>query len=421
MADVFLSYAREDRARAEQIAKGLTSAGYDVFWDVEIPPGTSWADFLAEKLTQSKAALVLWSTTSTSSQWVREEARLARDRGKLIPVMIEECAPPFGFGEIQAANLASWNGEADNPHWKLLLDGIQRAVGSAAKAGASAPPLKAPATSGWNAQAASNAAGPAIGPAKGKRNLLLVGALAFAGVFGLIMVFSQNGGAPVSPAPYAGGAAPAPVAAAFAPAIADIVQKARAAQAAGKAAAEEAVRHAAVGQEAANAAMRGDGRFGTSQGPMGAVAGNLVALQSGQPAPVGIAMANGAQFSGLMQVTQAGGGTMVLNGTTNVQGGSWTSGLYSMSANRMTFVGSAFIPDRLGFESQEEGAADGSGTNGIGVIRYANGERYEGQYRGVGQGAQSQYFRNGLGVHYGANEQVLNAGRFANDAYVGPQ
>ncbi|MDZ4777523.1 MAG: toll/interleukin-1 receptor domain-containing protein, partial [Alphaproteobacteria bacterium] len=128
MADVFLSYAREDRAKAEQIAQALGSAGYDVFWDIEIPPGASWADFLAEKLSQSKAALVLWSTTSTSSQWVREEARLARDRGKLIPVMIEECAPPFGFGEIQAANLASWNGEADNPHWKLLLEGIQRAV-----------------------------------------------------------------------------------------------------------------------------------------------------------------------------------------------------------------------------------------------------------------------------------------------------
>ncbi|TPW00762.1 MAG: TIR protein, partial [Alphaproteobacteria bacterium] len=122
MADVFLSYAREDRAKAEQIATALTNAGYNVFWDIEIPPGVSWADFLAEKLSQSKASLVLWSKTSTASQWVREEARLARDKGKLIPVMVEDCAPPFGFGEIQAANLASWNGDADNPHWKLLLE-----------------------------------------------------------------------------------------------------------------------------------------------------------------------------------------------------------------------------------------------------------------------------------------------------------
>lgn len=422
MADVFLSYAREDRARAEQIAKGLTNAGYDVFWDVEIPPGTSWADFLSEKLTQSKAALVLWSKTSTASQWVREEARLARDRGKLIPVLIEDCAPPFGFGEIQAANLASWNGEADNAHWKLLLEGIQRAVGSAPTGTGSAPPLKKPPSSGWSTQQAAGSAAQTPGPSftpGGKPNWILIGGLALVGIIGIGMFASQRGGAP--PAPYVGGVAPSPVAQSFSPAVADIVQKARAAQIAGKAAAEEAVRNAATGQEVANAAMRGDGRYGTSQGPMGAVAGNLAALQAGQAAPVGIAMANGAQFSGLMQVTQAGGGAMVLNGTTNVQGGSWTSGLYSMSSNRMTFVGSAFIPDRLGFESQEEGAADGSGTNGIGVIRYANGERYEGQYRGVGQGAQSQYFRNGLGVHYGANEQVLNAGRFANDAYVGPQ
>jgi hypothetical protein len=132
-------------------------------------------------------------------------------------------------------------------------------------------------------------------------------------------------------------------------------------------------------------------------------------------------MANGSQFAGTMQVTQANGGTMALNGTTNVQGGGWATGRYAISGNRATFLGSGFIPDRLGLDGQEEGAADGSGTNGIGVIRYANGERYEGQYRSVGQGNQSQYFRNGLGVHYGANEQVLNAGRFNNDAYVGPQ
>ena len=80
MADVFLSYAREDRAKAEQIAQALGAGGYDVFWDVEIPPGTSWADFLAEKLASSKAAIVLWSVTSTASQWVREEARLASSR-----------------------------------------------------------------------------------------------------------------------------------------------------------------------------------------------------------------------------------------------------------------------------------------------------------------------------------------------------
>lgn len=131
MADIFLSYAREDRDRASAIAAALGQAGYQAFWDVEIPPGSSWADFLEEKLANSKAAIVLWSKTSTASQWVREEARLARDRGKLIPVIIDGSAPPFGFGEIQAANLSHWQGDQNDQNWRLLLSAVERAVGRA--------------------------------------------------------------------------------------------------------------------------------------------------------------------------------------------------------------------------------------------------------------------------------------------------
>jgi uncharacterized membrane protein YhaH (DUF805 family) len=130
MADIFLSYAREDRDRAAAIAAALGQAGYQAFWDVEIPPGSSWADFLEEKLSSSKAAIVLWSKTSTASQWVREEARLARDRGKLIPVIIDGSAPPFGFGEIQAANLSHWQGDQADSNWRLLLSAVERAVGA---------------------------------------------------------------------------------------------------------------------------------------------------------------------------------------------------------------------------------------------------------------------------------------------------
>jgi hypothetical protein len=122
MADVFLSYAREDAARAEQVARGLEAAGLDVFWDNEIPPGQTWADYIEQKLTQCKALIVLWSEHSTKSQWVREEARMGRDKGVLIPVMIDSSTPPFGFGEVQAANLAGWNGETDHPGWRRFVE-----------------------------------------------------------------------------------------------------------------------------------------------------------------------------------------------------------------------------------------------------------------------------------------------------------
>lgn len=148
MADIFISYAREDRARAEQVARGLAGAGLDVFWDNEIPPGQTWADYIETKLTQCKALIVLWSEHSTKSQWVREEARLGRDKGVLIPVMIDGAQAPFGFGEVQAANLAAWTGAEDHPDWRRFVD----AVRSAANNPAPRPALQAaPAPQAWRA------------------------------------------------------------------------------------------------------------------------------------------------------------------------------------------------------------------------------------------------------------------------------
>lgn len=124
MADVFISYAREDGARAEQIARALGAMGLDVFWDTEIPPGKTWADYIEEKLSQSKAMIVLWSAHSTNSQWVREEARMGRDSGKLIPAMLDGTPAPFGFGEVQAANLSAWNGAANHPDFVRFANAV---------------------------------------------------------------------------------------------------------------------------------------------------------------------------------------------------------------------------------------------------------------------------------------------------------
>lgn len=152
MGEVFLSYAREDKARAEQVAHGLAAAGVQVFWDSEIPPGQTWADYIETKLTQCKALIVLWSETSTKSQWVREEARMGRDKGVLIPAMIDGALAPFGFGEVQAANLASWNGEADHPDWRRFVDAVRAAASRtepprAPQPAPSAPPRAQPAMS----------------------------------------------------------------------------------------------------------------------------------------------------------------------------------------------------------------------------------------------------------------------------------
>ncbi len=128
MADVFISYAREDRPRAEQIARGLQAMGLECFWDTEIPPGQTWADYIEGKLGACKAVIVLWSAHSTGSQWVREEARMGRDKGKLIPAMLDNSPAPFGFGEVQAANLSAWNGQTNHPDWVRFANAVDHVV-----------------------------------------------------------------------------------------------------------------------------------------------------------------------------------------------------------------------------------------------------------------------------------------------------
>ena len=155
MADVFLSYAREDAARAQKVAEGLEQAGFDVFWDSEIPPGATWADHIEQKLAQCKALIVLWSEHSTKSQWVREEARMGRDKGVLIPVMMDGSQAPFGFGEVQSANLANWSGAHDDANWKRFVDAVRHFTNGAPRPAPQpmpgAPPRAAPRAAAWSA------------------------------------------------------------------------------------------------------------------------------------------------------------------------------------------------------------------------------------------------------------------------------
>lgn len=181
MADLFISYAREDRPQADALARSLQSMGLDVFWDNEIPPGSTWADFLEGKLKACKVMVVLWSAKSVGSQWVREEARIGRDSGKLIPVMMDGTPPPFGFGELQTADLSGWHGQSDHPGFVKLIGAIKYftdkplsppqstfqappASHAAASTGWNAPPQSAQQPQAFSASASSGAAGEKLSP-----------------------------------------------------------------------------------------------------------------------------------------------------------------------------------------------------------------------------------------------------------------
>jgi hypothetical protein len=131
MADIFISYANEDRDSAARFAAHLESIGWRVWWDRRIPAGRTWRAVLAEALVDARCMIVLWSENSVESPWVAEEAEEARRLGKkLVPVLIQRVEPPMGFRTIQAADLTGWDGSADDPALRQLIADLQSLIGT---------------------------------------------------------------------------------------------------------------------------------------------------------------------------------------------------------------------------------------------------------------------------------------------------
>jgi len=106
MADIFLSYASEDRERIVPLARVLEAHGWSVFWDRKTPIGISWDEHIATKLNSSRCVVVAWSSASVKSKWVRAEGRHGLDRDACFPLFLEPVKPPFPFDQIQAADLS---------------------------------------------------------------------------------------------------------------------------------------------------------------------------------------------------------------------------------------------------------------------------------------------------------------------------
>jgi adenylate cyclase len=123
MARLFMSYAREDRGRAQGIAAAFADSGHEVWWDHQIGGGARFADEIDRALRDSDAVVVLWSNAALASNWVLDEAAEGRDSGKLVPALLDDSRPPLGYRQFQAVDLAEWDG---GPLPPLLLDAVER-------------------------------------------------------------------------------------------------------------------------------------------------------------------------------------------------------------------------------------------------------------------------------------------------------
>jgi TIR domain/YARHG domain len=130
MADVFISYSRKDRALVAVLARAVEAEGYDVWWDVELPPHQSYGDVITAKIAETKAAIVVWSADAVKSEWVRAEADMARNQRKLVQTSIGDAMPPLPFNQIQYAAMDGWQGEADHPGWRKVKVSLAELCGA---------------------------------------------------------------------------------------------------------------------------------------------------------------------------------------------------------------------------------------------------------------------------------------------------
>jgi TIR domain-containing protein/PDZ domain-containing protein len=124
MADIFISYASEDRARAGMLAHALGARGWSIWWDREIPLGESFDEVIEKALADTKCVVVLWSAVSVASEWVRNEASEAKRRGILIPVFIESVEAPLAFRLLNGADLRDWKGDQGDPEFQRLVERV---------------------------------------------------------------------------------------------------------------------------------------------------------------------------------------------------------------------------------------------------------------------------------------------------------
>ena len=163
--DIFLSYASEDRDRIGPLIHALEGTGWTVFWDPDTPVGATWRDYIESELHEAGAIVVAWSAASVTSRWVLEEAELGKSREVLLPVLMEQVEPPFGFRATQALDLCGWSGDPDDPAFGSLVEGHCQVEPMAGRVRRWTTALPATAATGSHARSSATPSGSTTGSA----------------------------------------------------------------------------------------------------------------------------------------------------------------------------------------------------------------------------------------------------------------
>ena len=132
IADIFVSYKTEDRARVQPLVEALEGEGFSVWWDTHIGGGAHWREDIQEHLDAAKCVIVVWTKRSVSPEgdFVRDEAAYAKRRRIYLPVRFDTVELPLGFREVQAISLKGWHGDPLDARFRAVADAVRSHVSS---------------------------------------------------------------------------------------------------------------------------------------------------------------------------------------------------------------------------------------------------------------------------------------------------
>jgi len=106
MADIFLSYSRQDIAFARRLHAGFREAGLETWVDwQDIPPSTEWLEEIYEAIERSDVFIFIISSDSVDSEMCSKEvAHAIQNNKRLIPVVLDDIPARSVTPELAALN-----------------------------------------------------------------------------------------------------------------------------------------------------------------------------------------------------------------------------------------------------------------------------------------------------------------------------
>jgi hypothetical protein len=136
VADIFISYKREDQSKAKTLADALIAKGWSVWWDPKLRAGEHFDDAIEEAVKAAKCVIVLWTELSVESRYVKNEATRALKLKKLIPVALDAADPPLVFENLHTIQMQEWHGAKDSAGFRSLVEQLQSKIGGGTSAAA---------------------------------------------------------------------------------------------------------------------------------------------------------------------------------------------------------------------------------------------------------------------------------------------